>query len=392
MTDESGNTNQSGPADVVAAPQGFFQRLSNSFGAILFGLVFIPVACWGLWVNEGRAVLTARALTEGQGLVQAIGTERVDQAMNGRLVHVSGDVRSQRGVSDETFKLSVKGLVLQRKVEMFQWVETESGSGQDRKFTYSTQWRDSHVDSSRFRAPEGRSNGAGMRFQAATFAAADARIGPYPVGGAVSRLSAQMPYRVPQAVVDALATDRSTPYRLDDGRIFIGSDPGRPTVGNMRISYTLVPEGPASFVGRQSGNGIETYRASNGREFLLAQTGLRTTDEMFEKAQDDNASLTWLFRALGLLGMFIGFNLLFSPFKLLASFVPVLGSLVSGATGLIAAAATAILGPLVIALAWFAYRPMISVIVLALGFAIAFGLRTIRLKRNAALSTTPNPA
>jgi predicted anti-sigma-YlaC factor YlaD len=117
----------------------------------------------------------------------------------------------------------------------------------------------------------------------------------------------------------------------------------------------------------------------------LAQPGLRTTDEMFGKAQDDNATWTWILRGLGLLGMFIAFSMLFSPVKLLAGYIPVLGTLVSGAVGLVAAAATAILGPRVIALAWFAYRPLVSVIVLAVGLVVAFGFRMLRQRKQAAM-------
>ena len=112
---------------------------------------------------------------------------------------------------------------------------------------------------------------------------------------------------------------------------------------------------------------------------------------MFGKAQDDNANLTWLFRGLGLLGMFIGFNMLFGPVKLLSSYVPVIGALVSGATSLVAAAAALVLGPFVIALAWFAYRPLVSLVVLAVGLAIAAGLILLRRRKLASPSPVLSP-
>ncbi len=368
----------------VAAPQGFLQRLSNSFGAILVGLVAIPLACWALFANEGRAVRTARALAEGQGIVQKIDPARLDPAMNGKLVHVSGEVKSAAGVIDEDFRISAKALTLSRKVEMYQWVETESGSGQDRKFTYARQWVDRPIDSSRFRAPQGHGNPSAFTWQSTRVAAKDAMIGSVPIGAAVQRLSGEQPFRVTQEMVDSVqAANRARVFRLDAGRLYRGVSPDAPAIGDERITFTIVPEGPASFVGRQAATGIESYRASNGRDILLAQTGLKTPDEMFGAAQDANVTTTWVLRVVGLLGMFIAFSLLFSPVKLLASYIPILGSLVSGATSLVAGAATAIVGPLVIAIAWFAYRPLVSVVVLAIGVAVALGFRMLRQRKQA---------
>ena len=378
-----------GGEDVHAAPQGFFERLSNSFGSIIAGLVMIPLACWGLFWNEGRAVKTARALTEGQGIVQAIGTDKVDSALNGKLIHVSGEVKSAGGVADPVFGVKTSGLKLIRHVERYQWVEKESGSGQDRKFTYSREWRDQFVDSSRFKFPQGHQNAGPFQWKNESFAAKDARINAYPVGSAAGHLSQSIEFSVDPASLEAAKKAHVWQVHMYNGGYYVGLNPNNPMIGHYRITYRLVPEGKASFVGKQTPDGIEAYRATNGREFLLAQSGTKTTDEMFEKAQDDNATLTWIFRAVGLLVLFIGFSALFAPVTLLASYIPILGSLVSGAVGLVAAAATAIVGPSVIAIAWFAYRPLVSVIVLAIGAAIAFGFRQLRLRRQAGMAHQP---
>ncbi|MCZ8374069.1 MAG: TMEM43 family protein [Beijerinckiaceae bacterium] len=370
--------------DVHAAPQGFLERLSNSFGAILTGLLLIPLACWGLFWNEGRAVKTARALEEGQGLVQSIGTQRRDPAFDGKLIHVTGEVRSVGGVQDDLFGIRSRGLKLYRKVEMLQWVEKESGSGQERKVTYSQEWSDRPIDSSRFRVPQGHQNPP-MRWSSESFFARDAKIDTYPIGNAIQRLSGASDFRLDPAAVETARRRTGSPLVMRDGMLFLANNQNGTQVGSLRVSYQLLPEGTASFVGRQTVDGIEPYRARNGRDFLLAANGTRTTDEMFETAQQDNVILTWILRVVGLVVMFIGFSSLFAPVTLLASYVPLLGSLVSGAVGLVAAAATAILGPAVIAVAWFAYRPLVSIIVLAIGFGLAFGFRILRQRRQAAM-------
>ncbi|HRE21616.1 MAG TPA: TMEM43 family protein [Rhabdaerophilum sp.] len=390
--DNSGDQTFSAPdggEDVHAAPQGFFERLSNSFGSIVAGLIMIPLACWGLAWNEGRAVKTARALTEGQSIVQAIGTDRVDRALDGKLIHVSGEVKSAGGVADPLFGVRTSGLKLIRHVEQYQWVEKESGSGQDRKFTYSREWRDRPVDSSRFKFPQGHQNPGNFNIRSENFAARDAKIGAYPVGLAAQSLTDSSEFTVNSSGLDAVRRANFGPAQIYNGGYYIGGNPNNPQIGHYRVTFRLVPEGKASFVGKQTPDGIEAYRAKNGREFLLAQSGTKTTDEMFEKAQDDNATLTWILRGVGLLVLFIGFSALFAPVTLLASYIPILGSLVSGAVGLVAGAATAIVGTGVIAIAWFAYRPVVSLVVLAIGAAVAFGLRQLRLRRQAGLAQRP---
>lgn len=372
--------------DVVAAPQGFGERLSNSFGAILMGLVLIPLSCWGLFWNEGRAIKTARALDEGKSIVRSIGTDRIDTALNGQLVHVAGPTKSAAGVADADLGVKAPGLKLARHVEMYQWTESESGSGQDRKFTYSREWKSSAVESGRFRAPAGHENPSFPAYRSREFGAADAKIGAFPVGSAaVSKLGSMEEFPISNAGLQIAQRVTGRPTQISGGGYYVGTNPGQPRVGDIRVTYKIVKEGPASFVGRQEADGLQVYRAKNGQQFMLAGLGIQTSDELFATAHEENRVLTWILRGVGLLVLFIGFSSLFAPVNLLASYIPILGSLVSGAVTIVAAAATAIVGPLVIAIAWFAYRPLLSVAVLAVGIGFAFLFRQWRIKRQQAL-------
>jgi hypothetical protein len=94
---------------------------------------------------------------------------------------------------------------------------------------------------------------------------------------------------------------------------------------------------------------------------------------MFKEAQDENRMWTWIIRAGGALGMFIGFALMMGPIAVLADVIPILGDVVEAGVGMIALLLTLVLAPLVIAIAWFMYRPVVAVIVLVLGGALAYG-------------------
>lgn len=142
----------------------------------------------------------------------------------------------------------------------------------------------------------------------------------------------------------------------------------------MRIAYHVEPEEAASFIGVQQPDGLRAYRAGNGEDVLLGYAGLLSADQVIAKGQADNALTTWILRVIGLVGLLLGFYMVFAPINLIASYVPLLGSLVSGATFVVALAATIVVGPSVIALAWLAYRPLFSLGLVAVAVAIAIGL------------------
>ena len=80
--------------------------------------------------------------------------------------------------------------------------------------------------------------------------------------------------------------------------------------------------------------------------------------DMFKEAQDDNRLWTWLIRLGGCVAMFIGFALIMNPLSVLADLIPILGDIVG--TGIVAFLCIAAIAPVVIAIAWFAYRPVVA--------------------------------
>ncbi len=72
--------------------------------------------------------------------------------------------------------------------------------------------------------------------------------------------------------------------------------------------------------------------------------------------------------------MFIGFALILRPLSVAADVVPILGNIVGAGAGLVAMVCTAALAPLVIALGWLWYRPLIGIGVLIVGAAATYGL------------------
>jgi len=143
---------------------------------------------------------------------------------------------------------------------------------------------------------------------------------------------------------------------------------------------------------------LVNYTTSNGKSFTFIRSGTVSAKQIFQDELDANSTLTWILRGVGLLIMFIGFSLIMGPLATIAKVIPMLGSLVGGATGIIAGVLTLVLGSVVISLAWFTSRPMLSLAIIGIGIAIAVGLAKFGKKKEPAApaaetssSATPPP-
>jgi hypothetical protein len=113
---------------------------------------------------------------------------------------------------------------------------------------------------------------------------------------------------------------------------------------------------------------------------------------MFAAAQRENRILTWVLRFAGVVAMFLGFVLVLRPLVVVADVVPFIGSILSAGAGIVSLVLTAIVAPLVIAVAWFWYRPLVSAAVLAVGLVLAYGFKRWASQRAAARRAQPATA
>jgi hypothetical protein len=176
--------------------------------------------------------------------------------------------------------------------------------------------------------------------------------------------------------------------------IYIGADPEHPRVGDLRITFLAAAPASASVIGAQAGDGFAPFATRAGDRLLLMSAGQVPAAEMFQDAQTSNTILTWILRAVGAVLMLIGFALLWSPLTTLVSVLPFLESVAGAGAFLISLLLTLVTAPVVIAVAWFFYRPLVALGVLAVGLAGAFAVSRLAASRKAArpLAAAAGPA
>jgi len=393
--------NDDGDQVVETTETSWLGRLGQAFVGIIIGVVLIIGAGVLLFWNEGRAVTTARSLTEGAGVVQSVAADKVDPVNDGKLVHVSGSLTAGGAAADQEFGMKSSGVRLERHVEMFQWTEdSESettkklGGGESTRtvYKYKRDWSEKHVDSSRFHERNGHSNPQ-MRWTSRQSIAPQVKLGAFSVPNTLlDSFGSGQALPAPDSEAQTLQDKINKPVQIADGAIFVGKDPGEPVVGDYKISFMEVPLQEASIVARQAGAGFERYQTKAGRAIALITPGLVPAADMFKEAQDDNRIMTWLVRLGGCVLMFFGFILILRPLSVVADVIPILGDIVGAGAGLVAFVCTVAIAPVIIAIAWFAYRPIVGIAVLVVGAAIAFGFHTLSRQKAAAKAAAAKAA
>lgn len=359
--------------------QGWLSRLGGSIKGVLVGLVALVIAVPLLFWNEGRAVKTAKGLEEGAGAVVSVPGDAVAPGNEGKLVHVSGEATTQDTVRDPELGVAAPGLALQRSVEMYQWVQDEKterrkklGGGEERVTTYryEQRWDDDWHDPSRFKERAGHDNPR-MPLSTQRFQAAKVTLGAFTLtSDLVDDIDRSEPLPIDPREVSPPATLASRGVHGASSGVYFGANPSTPAVGDVRVSYSVVKPQQVSVVARQTGASFSPYVTTVGTEVQLLEEGVVSAQAMFQHAQDANAMMTWILRAVGFFVMFVGFAMVFKPLSVVADVVPFVGSLVGLGTGLLAFGLALVGSSITVGFAWVFYRPLIGVPLLVGGVGL----------------------
>lgn len=377
--------------------EGWGSRLGSSIKGVLTGLALFVAGFPLLFWNEGNAVKTAKAIDEGEGACVSLeSNEKVDAAMEGKLVHLSGKADTKDVLADDVFGVSATAIRLQRQVEMFQWIEesktTEKkklGGGVEKTttYTYKQDWSPTVINSGNFKEA-GHDNPAAMEFSSEQKYAANVTFGAF-------RLSEYQIRSIGSAQAYAFPTDfvcKVERVQMKGSAIYVPNNETRmnplnirdvaskPRVGDMRVTFRVVYPHDISLIAKQKGDSFIDYTAKTGKKLNYLVDGVEDATAMFATARKNNAMLTWLLRLVGFLAMYIGLGMVFKPLSVLADVLPILGDIVGIGTGIVAGLIAFVCAVITIAIAWITYRPVLGITLLVLAVA---GIVLLIMKRRA---------
>ncbi len=364
--------------------ENVFQRLGSSIKNVLVGLILFAISFPLLWWNEGRSVETYKRLQEGAGAVVEVSADEIDSNREGGLVHISGMASTDAILEDPVFGISANAIRLSRDVEMYQWDEdrdtdtkTKVGGGKETvtTYTYDEVWADHSIDSSGFTDPAAPKNPGSMPYRSQDWSADKVQVGAFSLSDSlISEIGGTEPVAVTSNTIDSVASTVSKPVQLYGPGLYIGSAPGTPQIGDLKIWFSRTPPSDVSVVAKQQSELLTTYTTQHGNLQLL-KMGIVSPEAMFAAAEQENGVITWVVRLLGFILMAVGIGTIFAPLAVMGDVIPFIGSMMRMGTGVVAGVLAFALSLGTIAVAWLAYRPVLGIALLAVALAAVVGVR-----------------
>lgn len=163
---------------------------------------------------------------------------------------------------------------------------------------------------------------------------------------------------VPETKENAEGLPEGFSYSQNGG--FYKGNPTQPQIGDMRVSFSIVPQSVVSIISQQMGDTFAPFQTSYNPVEMITK-GVVSSEAMFKSAHNANAMTAWILRVIGFFLMFIGLKMIFAPLATIADVLPIAGTIVSYGTGFIAFVLAAGFSLLTIAMGWVFYRPIIGV-------------------------------
>ena len=358
---------------VETSTTGCFQRILNSFLGILVGLALFIGSFVVLYWNEGHFDLSKDA----KKAVQIQANQSPDASLNGKLIAVTGPVTSTETLGDGLYLKPSNILALTRKVEIFEWNESQQSSSKTNiggsnttttTYTYALDWTDSPHDSSEFKNPAGHVNPK-KTIDDTTLRIKSAEIGNFTLDMQTIDLPSFSPISL--NLDDTTVTPTAT---VISDYVYVGHGTlASPELGDMRISYTeLADNTTLTAMGSQNDTLISSYYDAGGHKlYRLFQGSLGDAVATLHK---EYQLWIWVFRGIGFLMMWIGLMLFFGPISVILDVLPVFGGISRGAIGFLTFLLSVVLSAVTIVVSILLHSIIFLIGAVVVAFLIFMGI------------------
>ncbi|WP_372721350.1 TMEM43 family protein [Novipirellula sp.] len=291
-------------------------------GLLLLGAIM------SLHNSEKSLVQTAGGLDQAAAAVIEIDAAEPHPKHDGKLVYVTGRLKTSTPIRDKTFALEVNAVRLERHVEMFQWREVEkrrdSLSSSDRSigrrrkvYHYEKIWSKQRIDSSTFRHA-GHDNPTTMPFPNHSVQADVVQLGGF-------RLSDSLIDQIPPSdPLDFRLADLSAEIARDafihhdapnqSPRVYWSAGRGRAKrdaqIGDARVYFTMRPSSTVSVISQQRGDSLVPFRTAKGNPIDLLSVGTVAPDVMIQHVHGTTTRSAWGSRLIATMIMMVSMYLL----------------------------------------------------------------------------------
>ncbi len=352
--------------DSVTVKKGFGTRMKNSVSGIFGGIILVIIGIVVLVINERNNVINIRDTKELTKVYVDVSSEKVDKENEGKLIATNGKLEyNDEVLKDSKFNISISTPVLIRKVEVYQWEEEKEESDDSTTYNYKKVWSDELIDSKDFNKSSSHTNPTSKPYENESQYASEIKVGAYKLSSSFNSLIST------NKTISEL-TEATLPegYAVSGNYITNSEDPEKPEIGDVRISFEYASYNDVSVMGKVNNDTIVEYVTKEKSNFVFFTEGTHDGKYMITSKEKGDKMMKWIFRAIGTLAIICGIASLFGPLTTLTSYVPILGNLVSGATGIISFLVGLAISLVVIAISWIVFRPLLGIALLAVAIVL----------------------
>ena len=270
----------------------------------LIGIVFALLGIGVIALALTRANLFTTLVNEASRDIKTAEYETVNEKYEGHLVAVSGPMAATGTLTDSTFGVSRKTVMLKRVVEIYQWQKNcEDGC------KYEKGWHEGLIRSDGFEA--GHDNPTEAKYESQEYITENQEFGAY-------NLPASLIHKLTYDTT--LGPDEISELYRGDLKVFNeyltnSANPAEPKIGDYRISYRYVKDKTITVVAKQVGSSFEEYHSSNKETFYEINEGSETAEEFINRVSDDNKGVNWILVGIGAILLLIGISSIVSKMR-----------------------------------------------------------------------------
>ena len=342
---------------------------------ILGGLLFLVIGIVILWSNEGRTVKTQSAILEAEKSYIQIKSDKIQSKNDGKLVATKGKIDSDslNELKDDIFGINVKAVKLRRVVEMYQWEEEcEEDDNNNTKCTYEKVWNSKLLDSSEYHE-SGHNNPSDMPYESEEYISDNVKLGSFVLP---EELIKKLKYDKKKTNDNLVNEYNNSKDEIKvDGKYLTNVKENNPEIGDIRISFEYTPSKSVSVMGVQTDDTFEAYTSKKGKDIYTIVEGNKTGTQMLENMKSANKFIKWVLRFVGTILIISSISAMFSTITRIFGQIPVIGSVVNSATSIVSSVLGIGLSLIIISVAWFRFRPLLSIVLIIVAVLLVVFLK-----------------
>ena len=359
-------------------------KVRSTGGGIVGGLLLFILGICLLWWNEGRTARQTAFLKQAKADYVQLDSTKVVSTNENKLVALNGamDLSNSPELVDDIFLVKAKSAKLFREVQVYQWEEEcETDDNDTRTCRHNKVWSSDLNDSSSFEE-KGFDNPATKIYPDRTITAENVKLGDFNVSSSLlNKLTTETV--ITDLPIDSIEA-RGLKVSPDGSGYTNVIDEANPQIGDVRIKFYKNSATNISILAVQSGDTFKSYTNKDGSKSLMEiREGNQSGAEIIAGLVRSNNIIKWLLRLCGFLMVSLGISSLFSFLTTITSRIPLLGSVVGGVVSLVAFTVGLVISFIVCAIAWFRFRPIISLILIVIALVVFVLLKFVLNKKEA---------